>query len=148
MPAPWTPERLRASWHTFYEVSPDGCHEWKRTRYNTGYGKVTTMGKQTTAHRTAYELFVGPIPDGLVVRHRCRNRGCCNPDHLRLGTAADNSRDMIEDGMSTRALRGPGWPIFLRKLNQLGLTQRKLAKKFGVDQKTVSNIIHERYDYR
>jgi len=75
------------------EMGP--CWVWVGAR-NQGYGWVGYHGKQETAHRVAYILSKGEIPNGLVVRHTCDNRPCCNPDHLLLGTVADNNRDMWE----------------------------------------------------
>lgn len=64
----------------------DGCWEWTGSKQRQGYGRLgrTEGGKYTElmAHRIAFELYVGPIPEGLVIDHLCRNRGCVNPDHL------------------------------------------------------------------
>lgn len=49
-------------------------------------------------HRASYEVHIGPIPKGMFVLHKCDNRRCINPDHLFLGTAADNTKDMINKG--------------------------------------------------
>lgn len=81
----------------------DGCWEWQGTRSSTGYGVMHWDGRLTGAHRIAWTLIhEEPIPDGLVVRHTCDNRPCVRPDHLLIGTRADNSRDMVERGRSTR----------------------------------------------
>lgn len=69
----------------------DGC--WNFTgSLNKGYGRIGAGGRGnvTTAHRASYELFVGPIPPGLVLDHLCNNRSCCNPDHLRATTNREN----------------------------------------------------------
>lgn len=76
---------------------PDGCWEWTAYRNRFGYGRFGMDGEVVLAHRVAYEMLVGPIPDGLSLDHLCRNRGCVRPDHLEPVTAAEN------------VLRGTGW---------------------------------------
>ena len=75
------------------------CWEWTATRTKLGYGMfalyINPADTQTTgvcAHRFAYESLVGPIPEGLVLDHLCRNPGCVNPDHLQPVTQAENHR--------------------------------------------------------
>jgi hypothetical protein len=59
------------------------------------YGELKWLGRSREAHRVAYEIVHGPIPDGMVVRHDCDTPACCNPLHLRTGTHADNVRDRV-----------------------------------------------------
>lgn len=62
---------------------PLGCWEWRAYRNADGYGTFNRdRSKPERAHRVAYELVVGPIPEGLTLDHLCRNRGCVNPTHL------------------------------------------------------------------
>lgn len=63
-----------------------------------GYGVIYFNGRQTYTHRVSYELHVGPIPDGLFILHRCDVPACVNPDHLFVGSAADNVADMMAKG--------------------------------------------------
>jgi len=82
---------------------PDaGCWLWERAVSTAGYGQVRDGKKLLYTHRLAYELFNGEIPEGMFVLHRCDVRCCCNPDHLFVGTNADNMRDKIEKGRQTR----------------------------------------------
>jgi hypothetical protein len=71
------------------------CWNWLGAPTPKGYGNIVDeAGKTHAAHRFAYELLVGPIPDGMLVDHACRNKGCVNPNHLRLATNKQNLENL------------------------------------------------------
>lgn len=77
----------------------NGCWLWSLSKTWDGYGQVGVYGgKKEKAHRLAYREFVGQIPSGQSVLHRCDVRMCCNPEHLFLGDQAENMRDMTAKG--------------------------------------------------
>jgi hypothetical protein len=78
--------------------APSGCIEWTGLIDRKGYGKTWFEGRSQGAHRVAWQLANGPIPDGLMVMHSCDNPPCCNVAHLSLGTAADNQADKAAKG--------------------------------------------------
>lgn len=83
---PTTEDRF---WAKVDKRGPNDCWEWKASKAH-GYGRVSQDSKQLGAHRVAYEFMVGPIPDGKVLDHLCRNRGCVNPLHLEPVTPRIN----------------------------------------------------------
>lgn len=79
------------------------CWTWKAGTFNeTGYGQFWMRRRPHGAHVASYKLFVGKVPKGLMVRHKCDNRICVNPDHLEIGTHSDNMKDMIRRGRADR----------------------------------------------
>lgn len=102
------PQEIASWWKVkFWEVyfrenTETGCLEWTMSTDRGGYGKIGLQGQTFPAHRMAYFLFYGIDPEDLLVRHKCRNRLCSNPDHLELGTAQDNADDRERDGTTYR----------------------------------------------
>ena len=97
--------------HLFWEKvkKTDTCWEWTAAKNEKGYG-VFGIGKETDkAHRISYRLLVSEIPQGLFVCHKCDNPKCVNPDHLFLGTAQDNVKDMILKKRNKKPPMMAGW---------------------------------------
>ena len=112
-----------------------GCWIWTRPLMPNGYGKLKVSGTTWRAHRYAYELFVGPIPNELLVLHTCDIKCCVNPKHLKLGTHADNTGDILVQATSPNwgRVKGDkcksGHPLIEGNLytNPKGYTQCKLC---------------------
>ena len=83
-------------------VSDNGCWEWKQSKFN-GYGRLVRDGRSWPAHAYSYIVFVGPIPKGKQINHKCHNRCCVNPSHLYAGTQKENVRDMNLSGRRNQA---------------------------------------------
>lgn len=140
-------ERLR---HHGWEVTASDCWEFKMKPMASGHCRMMIDGKPILVHRLAYELWVAPIPEGLLVRHKCDNPPCMNPDHLEPGTHQDNRDDVM--------LRGN--PIFkrgedhyaaildedkvrsIRSLYANGSRQTELSKMFGVSNGAIRKVVH------
>jgi hypothetical protein len=109
---------------------PHECWLWLGCTSLTGYGRFTYRGRTHQAHRMVLYLL-GVDIGGLMCRHTCDRPGCCNPHHLTLGTAGDNSADMVRRGRSARGSRRPN-----AKLNEatvLDLRRRRLAGERVMD---------------
>lgn len=83
-----------------------GCWIWQRSIQANGYARMTVKGERHYVHRLAYELLVGPIPEGLHLDHLCRNRACCNPAHLEPVTCLENVRRGQGNGSQTHCPQG------------------------------------------
>ncbi len=127
-----------------------GCLEWsKKARANGGYG-VLCVGRrgQIRAHRAAWVIKNGLIPDGLYVCHKCDNPRCCNVDHLFLGTPKDNMIDKEAKGRGTKPPSHSGESHHNATLTTSQLcevrastqTLEALAKAYGVSSKTIWRI--------
>lgn len=94
------PDTLSALESMCHPEPNTGCWLWLGALDRYGYGQVSHGGRPLRVHRVAYELKHGPIPPrdgyhGACVLHGCDNRSCCNPEHLSLGSAKANTRDMV-----------------------------------------------------
>jgi len=156
---------LRETTPSFWQwVEPDAnCWHWTGNRLPSGYGRVSVRGtglgkKNLYAHRVAYELVLGPIRDGLHVLHRCDNPPCVRPDHLFLGTQADNVADRDRKGrQASRATapngkwrRGEESPcarltsqdvLSIRKWHELGMSSAAISRRLGVAPTTVGHVV-------
>jgi hypothetical protein len=127
----------------------DGCWTWSAYRYPNGYGYFGLAARTARyAHRMAWELTHGPIPDGLFVLHRCDVRACVNPAHLFLGTHDDNMNDAKAKGRTPRGCRNGMAKLSddrvreIRAAKARGDVQRAIARDFGVSPMTVSRIVN------
>ena len=124
----------------------DSCWLWTASKNTSGYANIYTYkngkGFMAVASRVAWQLFRGPIPEGLCVLHACDIRHCVNPDHLFLGTQMDNSNDMIRKGRA----RHPGMPGPKNPSSKLTWKQarqiRHLYATGDFSQEFLGNIYH------
>lgn len=126
------------------------CWHWRGSVNRLGYG-CFNFGGETKAHRVSWMMSNGKIPVGAHVLHRCDNRQCVNPDHLFLGTHADNMRDREAKGRANRhSTSGEDNPMAtltwqqvqeIRGMVDSGERQVDVCRKFGVSPMTVSRIV-------
>jgi hypothetical protein len=121
-----------------------GCAPWLGARLPTGYGTLHYEGRKEMAHRLAWRVVHGPIPEGLVVRHVvCRNPACVNVAHLAIGTQADNMADRTRDWVAMHGVAMPGAKLTeadVRAIRASAESQRTLAKRYGVSQPAIGYI--------
>lgn len=125
------------------------CWIWTENIENVGYGIIKINSKNYKAHRVSYEVFNGPIPDGLFCLHRCDVRSCCNPEHLFLGTDQDNSDDKVN---KNRHLKGEEMSLSKLKNYQIleirqkyatgNYTQQELGDQYLVGNDLISRIVN------
>ena len=155
---------LERFWSKISVKEASDCWEWQASKGKEGYGQFKLKdsfdgpGKTVAAHRFAWELVNGPIPEELCVLHRCDNPPCCNSAHLFLGTKGDNSRDRDSKGRQAkgevisgrqRGSRNRQAKLTDRRVRTMRafyerriLNQKQLADFYGVDNSQVSRIIN------
>lgn len=130
-----------------------GCWEFSGSRCSDGYGRLIFQGRKLTAHRLAYELAHGQIPDGMAVCHRCDNPSCANPDHLFLGTQRENIADRVRKGRNGnhkgtrngRAKLSEIDVIDIRRLHSSGnVTKAELANKYCVSDVLIGLVVRKK----
>lgn len=121
----------------------NGCHHWIGTLMPNGYGQIHSKGKTAYAHRVAWELAHGDVPDGAYVLHTCDNRRCVNVTHLRLGSFQDNMDDMTDRLRQAHGPRNGHAKLTVpevRAIRKATGSHSTIAAQFGVTQSLVSMI--------
>lgn len=124
------------------------CIEWSKGTDRCGYGLVKYNGKMRSVHRVSYEVYIGPIPDGLHVRHSCDNPRCYNPKHLLLGTHKDNMRDKADRGR-VKGLHHPRCvmtPEMIRDVSTSDEPVSVLMERHKVSRSTIYRIKQKAFD--
>ena len=142
-------EPVKSRFENSISAIPDtGCWIWTKAWFDYGlkggYGSIKVKGKSVHAHRLAWEIYNGSIPDGLFVLHKCDTKCCCNPKHLFLGNNMDNMLDAAKKGF----VWGTGEKNFNAKLSAEDVKnilndnrpQTHIAKDYPITQAQISDI--------
>lgn len=137
-------EKERRLWCRFwsYVQKTNGCWLWTGGK-SMGYGHFRVSGTSIRAHRYAWQSRGGKIAPGFCILHHCDNRACVRPDHLYIGTRADNNRDARERGQHVGAARHPK-EARIRALRKQGLSYRDIMKRVRVSPATLSRYFSPR----
>ena len=143
--------RGRLDKHSIPEPN-SGCYIWTGASATGNYPQIRLGTETWAAHRIAYYLAHGDIPQNLCVCHRCDNTLCVNPEHLFLGTDSDNNLDKVQKGrqISLKGLRHYRTHLNeadIRTIFQLrasGFKQKQISERFGISKENVSTILQRR----
>ena len=138
---------LKPRFDSRFVVMETGCWEWTGSKSLYGYGAILlARGHLVSAHRASWILYKGPIPDKLCVLHKCDNPPCVNPEHLFLGTRAENNRDKAEKMRSNLGERSPlakltnAQAVEIFALRDTSLSQQEVGDRFGVSKTAIRHI--------
>ena len=136
-------------WDKVNKSAPNGCWEWIGAKLPYGYGVIGISGKNVYVHRYSWELhYGGKIPADKCVCHHCDNPRCVRPDHLFVGSQADNMKDMISKGRDRKAIGiaagktklTPEKILEIRMWLFLKYSIRTIASRYGVGKSAIQDI--------
>lgn len=142
-------------WDKTTPITETGCIIWTASVMSNGYGAFKKIlgpkGNMEGAHRVAWELTYGPIPDGLLVCHKCDTKTCVNPSHLFQGTHDDNMADMKNKNRQPKGEQKANAKLSDKDVEEIRsnydpklIKQEQMAKQYGIRQGTVSRIINNK----
>lgn len=132
--------------------SDNGCWLWQGDKNSHGYGRLGEGGgapqKLLLAHRVSHQCFVGPIPKGIFVLHRCDVPACVNPEHLFLGTLSDNTQDSLSKGrhVAQHGEKNPTAKLTREsaaaiRANPFNKSVSEMAREYGVSRRAIRFVI-------
>ena len=140
-----------------HNVTELGCWEWTGYTNKGGYGRTNESGTRRLVyvHRASYSIFIGPITNGSLVLHKCDNPPCFNPEHLFLGSYADNRADMVNKNRDSHGETHPSAKLTDREVRDIRRSYKpatkigrghksnvwELAKRYGVGENYIRDIL-------
>lgn len=151
-PGPKATDPEQRFWASVKADDLNSCWIWIGGKNESGYGRINFKNREVKlAHRVAFELCFGPIPEGKKVCHRCDNPPCCNPFHLFIGTQADNMADCLKKNRFAKGESRPDSKLTNEQVRYIRenysfrkVTHKMLGKLFGVSSGCVLKVIKNR----
>jgi len=141
-------ELMKEKIESSISINEKGCWIWNKSKHRQGYGNLNYKKIPSLAHRVSWMVYVGEIPNGIKVCHRCDIPSCVNPQHLFLGTQKDNVNDAVLKGKFEGRRQGKRRNKLtinqvneIRHLSSQGKQRKELEKLFCVSQTCIAKIL-------